>query len=57
MKFKSHVGKRVYTGVREIVFTDEVVEVDDEKDIKALKGALDVEEYKGEKPKKDEKPE
>lgn len=47
MKFKSYVGKRVLVSGKEIVFVDEIYETDDEKEIEALKNALEVNEVKG----------
>lgn len=47
MKFKSYVGKRVLAGGKEVVFVDDIYETDDEKEIEALKNALEVSEVKG----------
>lgn len=63
MIFKSYIGKRVMCNCKEIVFISESYETEDETEIKALKGAMDVEaeDEKAKKPKiekqKEEAPE
>lgn len=42
MRFKSHVGKQVMCGQKIIAFVVDHYETDDEAEIKALSGAIDV---------------
>ena len=55
MIFKSYIGKRVMGKNKEIVFNSDTYETEDETEIKALKGAMDVEveDEKAKKPKLD----
>jgi hypothetical protein len=51
MIFKSYIGKRVMGKNKEIVFISELYETEDEAEIAALSGAIDV-EAEDDKPKK-----
>lgn len=47
MRFKSYIGKQVMCGQKIINFISKQYETDDEAEIKALSGAMDVDAVKG----------
>jgi hypothetical protein len=59
MIFKSYIGKRVMGKNKEIVFISELYETEDEAEIAALSGAMEVEaeDDKPKKPKQDKQKE